>query len=332
MHRTYPLIIDAYSHIVPPKYKKAIEQAGLETPHLQRPALYDLEERFRILDKYDGIVQVLTVGLPPTSLITDPVKALDITRIANDEMSELVYKYPDRFVAAIACAPINHIDLALDEIDRAVKDLKCKGVELTSPVGDRPLDSKEFMPLYAKMEQLNLPIYIHPDRSVDYADYRSEDKSKYFAYTLWGWPYETTLAMTRLVCSGVLEKHPDLKIVTHHAGAMVPYFEERINNFYDLFLMRAGLDLPLTQRPIAYFKKFFMDTALYGNMPALMCAYHFCGADKLLFAADMPLGDSQMGYRNYRQTINAIEQMPIDDSEKKKIYEDNVRRMLRLPV
>ena len=118
MHRTYSLKIDAYSHIMPPKYKKALEQAGLATPHLQRPALYDLEERFRILDKYDGILQVLTVGLPPTSNISDPSKALDISRIANDELAELVYKYPDRFVAAIACAPVNHIDLALDLLFR----------------------------------------------------------------------------------------------------------------------------------------------------------------------------------------------------------------------
>ena len=94
----YSLKIDAYSHIAPPRYKKVLEGAGLQTPHIPRPALYDLEERFRILDKYDGILQVLSVGLPSAGRIPDATKALDIARIANDEMAELVLKYPDRFV------------------------------------------------------------------------------------------------------------------------------------------------------------------------------------------------------------------------------------------
>ena len=328
----YSLKIDAYSHIAPPRYKRALEEAGLQAPHFPRPALYDLEERFRVLDKYDGILQVLSVGLPSPARIADATKAQDIARTANDEMAELVLKYPDRFVAAIACVSLNDMDSALEEVDRAVNDLKCRGVEILTPMNDKPLDSPEFMPLYEKMQQYNLPVYIHPDRQPDYADYKNEERSRYVIYALWGWVYETTVAMTRLVCSGVLEKYPDLKFVIHHSGAMVPFFEERIIGFYDLFQMRGGLELPLTKAPIEYFKKFYLDTAIYGNPSALTCAFSFCGADKLMFAADMPLGDSQMGYRNYRQTINAIEEMDISDVERKKIFEDNVRHLLRLPV
>ena len=88
----------------------------------------------------------------------------------------------------------------------------------------------------------------------------------------------------------------------------------------------------LNRAPIEYFKKFYLDTALYGNTSALMCGHHFCGPDRMLFAVNMPLGDSQMGYRNYRQTINAIEQMDIGAEARKKTYEDNVRNPLRLPV
>jgi predicted TIM-barrel fold metal-dependent hydrolase len=332
MAELYPLIIDIYAHITPHRYIKALQDSDLDTPHVNRPALYNLEERFRIMDKYDGLVQVLTVGLPPVSRIGDKNRALDVARIANDEMAELVLKYPDRFVAGIAAVPMIDMDDALCEVDRAIKELKLKGVELPTPINDKPLDAAEFMPLYEKMQTYNLPIYIHPDRNADYTDYRTEDRSKYFIYTLWGWPYETTLAMTRLVCSGALEKYPDLKVITHHCGAMVPYFKDRIINFYDLFQMRAGLDLPLRKAPIEYFKKFYLDTALYGNPSALMCAYEFCGADQMVFGADMPLGDSQMGYRNYRQTLNAIDEMPISEPEKKKILQDNARQLLRLPV
>jgi len=332
MGKTYSLKIDAYSHIAPLRYREALQKVTLKTPHLDRPALYDMEERFRILDKYEGILQVLTVGLPSIAALADSDKALELARIANDGMTELVLKHPDRFIAAIACVPMHDMDTSLKEVDRALKDLKCRGIEVTTPLNGKPLDSPEFMPLYEKLHEYRLPLYIHPDRDVSHADYKNEDRSKYFIYTLWGWIYETTVAMTRLVCSGVLERYPDLKIVTHHAGAMVPYFEERIVGFYDLFQARAGLELPLTRPPIDYFKKFYMDTAIYGNPAALMCAHRFCGPDRLLFAADMPLGDSQMGYRNYRQTINAIEQMEIADEEKNKIFQDNARRLLRLPV
>jgi len=332
MNQRYSLMIDVYSHIMPPKYRKALSEVSMKEPHLPRPALHDVEERFRILDTYEGIVQVLTISLPPIEKIADSAKTVDLAKLANDEMAELVLKYPKRFVAAIACLPMNDMDTTMKELDRAINDLRFRGVQISTPLNGKPLDSPEFMPLYEKMQEYNLPIFIHPDREVTQPDYENEDRSKYYVYCLWGWPYETTVAMTRLVCSGVLEKYPNIKFISHHCGAMVPYFEERIIGFYDLFEMRAGLRLPLTRAPIEYFKMFYNDTALYGNTSALMCAYAFCGADHLVFAADMPLGDSQMGYRNYRQTIEAIEQMDIREEEKKMIFQDNARRLLRLPI
>jgi len=133
----------------------------------------------------------------------------------------LVIQHPSRFVAAIACLPMNNVDATLKEVDRAVNDLKCRGVLVYSHVKDRPLDSPEFIPIYEKMSRYNLPIYIHPQRSVEYPDYRTEDASKYNVYSVFGWPYETTVAMARLVFSGILERYPSLKIVTHHCGWLI---------------------------------------------------------------------------------------------------------------
>ena len=127
MSQRYPLIIDTYAHITPPRYIKALQDTGMDTPHVSRPALYDLDARFRIMDKYEGLLQVLTVGLPPVSGIEDKAKALDVARIANDEMAELVLKYPDRFVAAIAAVPMVDMDDALGEVDRAVKRPQAQG-------------------------------------------------------------------------------------------------------------------------------------------------------------------------------------------------------------
>ncbi len=204
---------------------------------------------------------------------------------------------------------------------------------LYTPIKDKPLDSPEFWPLYEKMSQYNLPIWIHPTRNITYADYKTEEKSMYGIFLVLGWPYETAVAMTRLVFSGVLEKYPNLKIITHHSGSMIPFFEQRIIGAYDMFEMRQKdkSKQGLTKAPIEYFKMFYNDTALYGSTPGLMCAYAFFGADRLLFGTDLPY-DSQLGDRLTRETINSVEQMDIPDFEKKKIFEDNARELLRLPI
>jgi aminocarboxymuconate-semialdehyde decarboxylase len=183
------------------------------------------------------------------------------------------------------------------------------------------------------MSRFKLPIWIHPTHGVTSDDYRSEKGSKYGMAGTFGWPYETTLAMTRLVFSGVLEKWPGLKIITHHAGAFVPYYEERITAFQDHSEMqdKSPNRLKLTIAPIDYYKMFYADTALYGNAPALMLARSFFGIDRLLFGTDFPFAGHN-GERVTRQTINAIEEMEISDVEKRKIFEDNARKIMRLPI
>jgi len=334
---TYTLKIDAYSHITPPKYMEALEKVApnmvaQKVAHV-RP-LYDMEYRFRIMDKYDGLVQVLTIGWPAVEEVADAKKTVDLAKLANDGMAEMVLKYPERFVAAIACLPINNIDASLKEADRAINDLKFRGVYVHSHVNGKPLDSPEFLPLYEKMAQYDLPIYIHPHRNNDFPDYTTEKESLYDIASTFGWPYDTTVAMTRLVFSGILEKYPNLKVVTHHTGGMIPYYQQRIVQHYSLHDMKYRKEYfnKLTKAPMDYFRKFYADTAIHGNTPALMCAYDCFGADHLVFGVDMPLGDRQYGYRSYRQTINAIEAMTIPEEDKRKIFEDNARKLLRLPV
>lgn len=330
--------IDVFPHILPKKYKEALYKIAPSGFYIQDvietlPTLFDLEHRFRIMDKFKGLMQVLTLSSPPVEGIADSEKAVDLAKLANDEMAELVLKYPDRFAAAVACLPMNNMDATLKEVDRAINDLKFRGVQINTPINDKPLDSPEFMPLYEKMAKYNLPIWIHPERPSDFTDYRTEKKSKYMIFHIFGWPYETAAAMTRLIFSGVLEKHPNLKFITHHCGSMVPYMEQRIIGAYDHAEMLRGAKYKqgLTKSPIEYFKMFYNDTAIYGSTPGLMCAYAFCGADHILFATDFPY-DSQYGERYIRQTIQSIEQMDISDLEKKMIFEDNARKLLRLPI
>lgn len=328
--------IDIFTHILPPRYKDVLfnmAQSNMDIISNIRstPTIHDLDHRFRIMDQFEDLKQVLTIAAPALEEVADAKKAVDVAKLANDELAEVVHKYPDRFVAGVASLPMNNIDAALLETDRAIKNLKLKGVQVFTPMCDKPLDSAEFIPLYEKMAEYDLPIWIHPRRSKTYPDYRTENESKYRVFSVFGWPYETTVAMTRLVFSGVLERFPNLKFITHHCGGMIPFYRERVIGSYDRIIMHSqdSVNQSLTKHHIEYFKMFYNDTAINGNSSALMCAYDFCGADHLLFGTDMPF-DTEYGARNTRQVSEAIEKMVISDEDKKKIFEGNAKKLLRL--
>jgi predicted TIM-barrel fold metal-dependent hydrolase len=332
------MMIDIGAHILPRKYLDTLQgfksdQFNLKDVIETLPSMYDMDCRFRIMDRFPGLMQVLTLSSPAVEEFAGPDKALDFARMANDQMAELVLKHPDRFVAAVACLPMNNVEAALGEIDRAVNDLHFRGIQINTPINDKPLDAPEFMPVYERMARYNLPIWIHPMRLVSQPDYKTEKKSKYMIFHVFGWPYETAAAVTRLVFSGVLESFPNLRFITHHAGGMIPFLEERIIGAYDHAEMQRGAKYKkdLRAQPIDYFRKIYYDTAIYGNTSGLMCTYAFCGAGQMLFGTDFPY-DSQFGERYTRQTIDAVNRMEIADAEKKMIFGGNARKILRLPI
>ena len=331
--------IDMFTHIIPPKYKEALFQDTHRGFYSNRwdqvingtPALFDLDNRLRIIDNYEGLQQVLTIASPAVEEVADPGKAVFLAKLANDEMAELMAKHPDKFAAAVACLPMNDIEAALKETDRAITELNFKGVQLFTPVTGKPLDSPEFMPLYEKMAEYDLPVWIHPTRRRDIADYPVEDHSKYYTYQMFGWPYETTVAMVRLVFSGVMDKYPGIKFITHHCGAMIPYFSERIviGQDYAEVNLKAKWKQALSKPPIDYFRMFYGDTALNGSTAGLMCGYAFLGAEHIVFATDFPY-DNENGDRFTREVIRSVELMEIPDRHKEMIFENNARKLLHL--
>lgn len=330
--------IDIYSHILPQKYKEALFKTADDGFYIQKtvestPPLFDLEKRFRLMDRYEGLVQILTLGAPPVEAVANAKNSVDLSRLANDEMAEIVFKYPDRFPAAVACLPMNNMDAAIRETERAIEDLRFRGVQIATPINDKPLDAPEFFPLFEKICEYNLPVWIHPMRPVSHPDYRTENSSKYRINVEWGWIYETSVAMARLVFSGILERLPDLKIITHHAGGMTSFMEHKIKSSYDRAEMREKdkTKQGLRKDIIDYFKMFYCDTALNGCTAGLDCACSFFGADHMLFATDVPF-DSQLGHRTLRDTIQSVEEMRIDDTDRQKIFETNARKLLRLPI
>lgn len=328
--------IDIFTHVMPERYKKALYRYADRFPtekkvQDKRPTLTDHAARLRILDEFEGVVQVLSVTMPPLEEVVSPEEAAELARIANDEMAEAVAKYPQRYIGAIANLPLNNMDATLKETERAIKELGFKGIQIYTRVNGKSLSSEELMPLYEMMSGFDLPIWIHPMRSSSQPDYATENISYHQIFSIFGWPYDTTVAMTRLVFAGIFEKFPKIKFITHHCGGMIPYFADRIVVHYNNGLERLGQPFfpGLKKHPIEYFRMFYNDTALDGNPSALRCGYDFFGEDRLLFGSDMPY-DVENGAISIRKTIEAIEGMNLPESSKKKIYEGNARKLLHL--
>jgi uncharacterized protein len=334
--------IDVFPHVLPRRYfDRMVELAprGLDLVKRMRgiPVLVDVEERLRIMDRHDGYLQVLTLASPPIEILGSPPVARELAQLANDGMAELVARYPDRFPGFVASLPMNDPDGALDEIDRAIGALGATGVQMFSNVAGGPLDAPELVPLFERMAQHRLPIWLHPARPPSFADYVGEPRSKYDIWWAFGWPYETTAAMARLVFSGLFDRLADLVIITHHLGAMLPYFEGRAGGGLDQLGSRtdnpedrAALER-LRRRPLDYFRMFYGDTALFGAHHAMECGLAFFGADHVLFGTDMPF-DPEGGPGFVRDTIIAMERMRASPADKAKIYEGNARRLLRLTL
>jgi predicted TIM-barrel fold metal-dependent hydrolase len=340
------LKLDIFPHIFPPAFFERMKAIAAENPSLAAqikrwlniPVLWDLDARLAMMDRFPGYRQILTLSLPAIEFLAPHHESPALARLANDGMAEIVARHPERFPAFVASLPMNNVPEALREMDRAVGELGAKGVQIFTNMNGRPLDDPEFYPVFERMvNKYDLPIWVHPTRTAKFADYAAEAKSKYEIYWLFGWPYETSVFMARLVFSGMLEKLPNLKIITHHLGAMAPFFDARIgygmdqlgtrtsDEDYTVILKRMG------RRPVEFFKMFYADTSVNGSRSATRCGLDFYGPDHVLFGTDCPF-DPEGGPLFIREVIRAIDGLKLKEGDRRKVYFGNAIRMLRLDL
>lgn len=334
--------IDAFNHFFPRDvWNRMLESDGAARDIGKRmrgiPAIYDLDERLRVMDMFSDrdYTQVLSLGMPPLESLGSPEFVAELSRLANDGMAELVERHPDRFCGFLASLPMNDPEAAAREADRSFKDLGANGLQVHTNINGEPLDEPKFFGVFEVAAKAKRPVFLHPSRNAAMRDYASESKSKYEIWWTFGWPYETAAAMARLVFSGLLDKLPDLKVVAHHLGAMVPYLEGRVGPGWDQLGNRTSdedykpLLKSLKKRPLDYFKDFYADTAVFGSRPATVCGLEFYGADRVLFASDCPF-DPEKGPGYIRDTLAIIDSLDLSDVDREKICFRNAQELMAI--
>ena len=327
-------LIDIYCHIFPDRFYQELTRVSPQMENLGRrlrsvKKLFDLDERFREMDQFGDYRQIISLPNPPIEDIAKGEVGMKLARIGNDAMAELCAKHPKRFPAFVAAVSLTDVDSSILEARRAVKDLGARGIQIFTNIAGKPLDDPAYFPVFDALAEIDLPIWLHPVRTSAMTDYPAEQKSRYEMWWCFGWPYDTSVAMSRLVFSGLFDRHPKIKIVTHHCGGMIPYFDGRVDAGLAVLGSRTSDEdyskvLSSLKRPhLDYFRDFYADTAMFGGKYGIACGLEFFGADHVVFATDTPLGP-------IKPTLDVVDKLDLDAEGLRKIYSGNAEKLLKM--
>jgi len=304
--------IDVFSHILTPEFSKrflSLAPDAAKTVEFMRPAMVDLKIRKKFMSRFPDVLQIVTMGNVPLDRYVSAKEATELAKIGNDEMAELVRNEPDMFYGAVGTIPVDDVDASLEIIEHCVNKLGLLGIQLFATIEREPYSEQKYRPIFALMAKLGRPIWIHPAGTLN--DWER---------AVFTWPYESSRFMLDVVRAGIFTDYPNLKIIIHHAGAMVPHYQGRIK-----------YSMPLEYQE--HFRCFYTDTALYGNTQGLMGTFEYFGAEHMMFGTDAPLGGPLFGSNGATDnTILAIEKMSISDEDKEKIFRNNAIKMFGTPV
>jgi aminocarboxymuconate-semialdehyde decarboxylase len=276
------------------------------------PPMTDVTRRLEDMDRVGIDVEVVSLSTPNV-FFTDEEHQPEIARMVNDSYAELIAKHPRRF-KAFASIPMDNCDAALNELHRAIDELKLNGVILLSNIGGKPLTSPQYRPFFAEANARKLCILLHPMLPANAEPFR-----EYVLGPIVGFMFDTTLAVARMCFDGMLREFPDIRWIIAHLGGAVPYLMERMDNGWrDFAECRAKID----ELPSTYLKKLYYDTVSF-NPYTLKMAREMLGADHLLMGSDYPhlLGSID-------RAVSSIENLDIPEDEKRKIFEGTALSIL----
>ena len=242
-------------------------------------------------------------------------------------MAELVAKNPDRFVTFAASLSMLDMDKAMDELHRAIRDLNAGGIQIYTDVGGKCIDHPDFQPVFEAMAEYNKPIWMHPGRPKKVSDFYDEEESLFDMWQMVGWPYVTSVAMMRLVLTGLFDRHPEIKIITHHLGGIIPQHSQRIANSLLRQIRQMEYQNPdqefnfMRRPPIDQVKMFYGDTALHGAVSPVRNGIEFFGVNNVVFGTDAP-------YTTIQLELDMMDQLGLEMDAKQRILSGNAKRIL----
>ncbi|HUF46588.1 MAG TPA: amidohydrolase family protein [Vicinamibacterales bacterium] len=323
-------IIDIHNHYYPPAYLDALKPSGsvLEitqdddgNPVVHYPGDYnvmvpghrDIAYRQAVLDEHGVTTQVITLTTPGTHVET-PAVAVKLATIVNDAMGRIRAERGERFIP-LATLPLCDPQASVTELDRAMSALRLPGAMLFSNVNGVGLDDERFWPVYELANDRDAVLMIHPTSPVGV-----ESMEDYWLMPLNGFLFDTTLAASKLVFSGVVKRYPRIRWILGHLGGTIPYLAERLDRGWRAFPeCRAHIDEP----PTAYLKRhFWYDTVNFARGP-LMLAIDFAGVDHILAGSDYP---HRIG--SIKLMLEAIRALPIPDEDRAAILGGNAATLL----
>jgi len=316
------MIIDIYSHHISKSVAEMLAREkyyGKDKQFTYPVENGDPEVRLKLMDKYGVDIQALS-QTTPVLLGFGPEDAAEICRRSNNDNYTLCKLYPKRFVNICMIALLN-MKSAMKELDRSINELDCRGITIASNQNGKGLDSPKYFPFYEKVVQHDLPILIHPTH---WESYPLVDMDKGWRMMhVFGWPFDTTQAVWRLIFGGVIDRFPTMKIVMHHLGAMLPFFARRVEQNFKFLADK------LPRHISEYWGNLYGDTATDGTIASYPCGYAFFGPDRMMYGSDYPFG-AEAGEDFIRSNLKGIKSMDIPSKDKEKILGGNAKKLLKI--
>jgi aminocarboxymuconate-semialdehyde decarboxylase len=329
--------IDIWTHLLSPAYVRHLESEvgeGRSSFFLAQRALHDVDFRLRLADDLGDYRQVLT---PLPALLAFDAKTMaspafpEVVRRNNDELAALATRHGDYFAGFVAATPIADPDAATDEAIRCARELGALGVQVEADAIGVPLHEDRYEPLFAAIEKLDAAIWLHPCRTPERPGF-APDTTPFMLWQILGWPFDTTIAISKLIFSGIYDRHPNLKLIAHHGGGVIPHLSGRI----EMMPLLAGLDPSgsltealsrLERNPIDYFRMLYVDTAMFGGQHGVKCVADFFGADRVFFGSDAPF-DGQAGSYFIPRTTADVEGAIESAADRDAVFQGNAQRVL----
>jgi predicted TIM-barrel fold metal-dependent hydrolase len=301
------MMFDAHAHWLP---REIIDNA-----HFFSNAWGDIERQLALMDKFH--IEKALLLYPTSDAYKQMGGLLEVARIYNNSIAEVVKKYPQRFIGG-AILPVDEPKEMVKEFERATEELGFKAVSLATSFEGVYLDDDRFHPLYEKAEASNTPLFVHPQTINPIGYERVKDP---LLTPVIEFVFDTTICIGKLMTTGILRRFPNLKFVFAHFGGVTPFIKERFDSIYNM-LRGRNIVKDLYALPSEYLKQIYVDTSGATSRSTLMSTLEMVGAEHTLWGSDYPSNP------DISASIAAIEELDIPAEEKKKILGANIEQIL----